>query len=223
MSKLARSGRALGKNEKILLGVATIVGVTIIYWALVIGPALNKISPLEKEVKEYKAKLENTSMINSQIEQKEKTLKDLKVKYEEAAKVIPKTDRYPQLIKEIREMATKASLTIKSENLGQPVVYVQPGTEASTSNPSDPNAPKQDNTLLGLQTINLSLNVEGDFKNILAFIAELENDKRILDIQQISTTDKSTNLTLVYYIAGGVEDEEYDFNNGSYGKDNMFN
>ena len=64
--------------------------------------------------------------------------------------------------------------------------------------------------------------IEGDFNKAMKFIDELENDSRILEVKDFSSTDKSTSITTAYFIAGGDEVEEFEFNNGSYGKGNIF-
>lgn len=213
---IAKSGRALGKSEKILLGTVGVLAVAFIYWTLLIEPALVKLKPLEEQVKELKLQVKDTNTIESDIVRKEKELEELKVRYEEATKVLSKTDRYPDIIRDIRNVATSNSLKIVSEELNMPkvdqegVVPLEDGTVPS--NPTD-----------GLQTMNVNLTVEGEFNNALEFINKLEEDQRILEITGIVAKDKSIGISITYYIAGGEEVEEYDFNNGTYGKDNIFN
>ncbi|MGL5086348.1 MAG: type 4a pilus biogenesis protein PilO [Clostridium sp.] len=215
---IAKSGRALGKNEKFLLGTVMILSVAFIYWTFLLDPALKKIKPLEDNVKALKLQVKNAANTQSNINAKEKQLEGLKGQYEEATKIVSKTDRYPQLIKEIREIASANSLKITNETLGVPTIYapaqttpVEPGKEA-IANPAD-----------GLKTMSLVITLDGGFNNVLAFVNKLEEDKRILEVQSFAATDKSTTVNLMYYIAGGEEAEDYDFNTGSYGKDNLFN
>lgn len=216
---IAKSGRALGKNEKILLGTLMVLTITFIYWTLLLQPALNKIQPLEEEVKVLKSQIKNTSTIKSNIEEKESQLVELRVQYEEATKVVSKTDRYPELVKEIRELANMNNLKIVTEGLGAPTVFAQAASEV----PAEGGEAQAANPAEGLKTMAITLSLEGDFNNALAFINKLEEDKRILEVQSFNSTDKTTTVNLMYYIAGGEEAEEYDFNTGSYGKDNLFN
>lgn len=216
---IAKSGAALGKNEKILLTMVMVLAITFLYWTFLLKPALTKIKPLQDEVNSLKAQTKNTSTIQSNIKEKEKELENLKVEYEKATKVISKTDRYPELVKEIREIASANSLKISNENLGIPTVYTQVSTETN----SDTTKTQVSNPAAGLKTITMDLTLEGGFNNILAFIDKLEQDKRILEVKSFLASDKSTTVNLIYYIAGGEETESYDFNTGSYGKDNLFN
>lgn len=216
---IAKSGRALGKNEKVLLGTVMVLAITFLYWTLLLQPALNKLKPLEDSVKNLKSQVNSTAAIQSNIIEKEKQLENLKVEYEEATKIVSKTDRYPELVKEIRELANGNSLKITNESLGIPTVYAQ--TPQTT--PVDPSKPPVTNPAAGLKTMAIGLTVDGGFNNVLAFINKLEEDKRILEVQSFTSSDKSTTINLMYYIAGGEEAEDYNFNTGSYGKDSLFN
>lgn len=216
---IAKSGRALGKNEKVLLGTVVVLAVGFLYWTLLLEPSLKKLKPLEDSVNALKLQVNNTATIQSNIISKEKQLETLKVQYEEATKVVSKTDRYPELIKEIREIATTNSLKITNEVLGVPTIYEQ------TPQGTPPEAGKAPvaNPAEGLKTMSIVLTLDGGFNNALEFINKLEEDKRILEVQSFTATEKTTTVNLMYYIAGGQEAEDYNFNTGSYGKDNLFN
>lgn len=210
---IAKSGRALGKNEKVLLGAVLALSIVFIYWTLLLQPSLVKLKPLEAEVKTLKSQVKGASTIKASISNKETQLNSLKEQYEEATKIISKTDRYPQLIKEIRENATSKSLKISAESLGVPTVYAQQAAA--------PNGQQQSKA--GLMTMSVKLTLDGDFRNVLDFINKLEEDKRILEVIGFTAQEKSSTVDLLYYISGGEENEEYDFNKGPYGKDNLFN
>lgn len=217
---IAKIWRELSKNEKMLLGIVIVLSVSVIHWIFILEPAIKKLKPLETEIKALKEEAKLADNIDSNIVSKEKALEELKTEYEEATKVISKTDRYPQLIKEIRENATKNSLIITSETLGVPTANV----EQAVAEPSEEGTTEVGaNPALGLKTMLISLNLEGDFNNVLDFVNNLEEDKRILEVKGFTSQDKIATVTLMYYIAGGEEEEEYDFNTGAYGKDNLFN
>lgn len=213
---IAKSGRALAKNEKILLGIVMVMSISFLYWTLLLEPEMKKMKPLQEEVKVLKSQLKDASTIEKNIKVKGEELAGLKTEYDEATKIISKTDRYPQLIKDIREVASSNNVKIASESLGRPTVYIDETAATTTETPVE-------NVASGLQTMSIALTLEGDFNNVLAFINKLEEDKRILEVQGFTSTDKGTTVNLMYYIAGGEEIEEYDFNSGTYGKDNLFN
>ena len=76
------------------------------------------------------------------------------------------------------------------------------------------------------QIVNISLT--GEYKNIINFIKNIENYSRISDVSNISLspgegTMLNVSLTANFYNLNYKEKENYDFNNGTYGKENSFN
>ena len=76
------------------------------------------------------------------------------------------------------------------------------------------------------QIVNISL--VGEYENIINFIKAIENYSRIADVSNISLSTGEGNLlnaslTANFYNLNYQEGENYDFNNGTYGKENSFN
>lgn len=227
MAKLASRGRQLSGKEKLLLRSVIVLSVTFIYWVLVLSPALSSLTPLKDEVNSLEKQVGDTGLIKSEIDKNKETFDKLQVQYQEATKVIPKTDRYPELIKDIRELVTSSGLKLTGETFGKPEVFVEPTategvkTEGNAAPPAQPEgAPVVSH---GLHTLTLTINIEGEFNKVLDLVNKLEKDTRILDVKKVSSDNKSTTLTLVYYIAGGEEKENYDFNPGPVGNESIFN
>lgn len=210
MKPIARSGRAMSSSEKTLIAILACVSALFLYWIFLMKPALDKVGPVSKRVGELQERVDAIGTIQSNITQKEETLKNLQVQYDEATKVIPRGDRYPELIKEIREMSEATSVTLGTYALSQPVAYSQTG-EAGTAAGSS------------LNSYTVTLNAKGDYNNILAFVRKLEEDKRIVEVQSITSSKDTAVIKLSYFISGTVDKEDYDFNAGDYGKENPFN
>lgn len=219
---LKTSNRELSKSEKILLGGLCIVGIAFLVNTFIIAPNNKKLKPLKSEISTLENQITNLKTINLDIEKNEQELKVLKDKYNEASETIPRTDRYPQVVKDLEEMAGRVGVKIKTESFSKPTVF---SNEEENQNNSE-KAQSQNNSTLnqmnGLSSFTVNLTIEGDFNKAMKFIDELENDSRILEVKDFSSTDKSTSITIAYFIAGGDEVEEFDFNNGSYGKGNIF-
>lgn len=210
MLKLNRSGRAMSSSEKILLGTLFVIAVLFLYWVLLMKPAMNSLKPAQDKVNDLQKRVDAVGSIQSRISQKEETLKGLQVKYDEATKVIPRGDNYPQLIKEIREMSEATSVTISTYGLSKPTAYSKSGEDTNM-------------TVSSLNYYTVSLSLKGNYTDILAFIRKIEEDKRIASVSTINSTKDATAIQLVYFISGSLEEEEYDFNTGSYGKEDPFN
>lgn len=207
MAGLNMSGRSLSKNEKFLIGALGILAVGTLVFTFIIEPSNKRLKPLKQEVIAKQAQVKNLDMLQLNITKKEKELAGLKEKYEEASKTIPKTDRYPQVVKDIEAMATKAGVSITSRSFGKPAVYSD-GKEGTTAS--------------GLTAFTLGLGIKGTYNQILEFVKTLESDTRILEIPTISINKDGASISVIYYTSGGVETEKYDFNTGTYGKDNLF-
>lgn len=217
---LKTSNRELSKNEKILLGGLCVVAIVFLVNTLIITPNNKKLKPLKSEISILEKQIINLKTINLDIEKNEQELKILKDKYNEASEIIPRTDRYPQVVKDLEGISERAGVKIKTESFSKPAVFLNEEENQNNSEQSQNNNTL--NQMSGLSSFTVNLTIEGDFNKAMKFIDELENDSRILEVKDFSSTDKSTNITIAYFITGGEEAEEFDFNNGSYGKGNIF-
>lgn len=215
MAKISNGGRALSKNEKVLLGALCAAAVFFIVNMLVIEPNNQKIKPLKEEVEQLKAQVANISNIDSSIKMKEKELEGLKVEFDKATESIPKTDRYPEVVKDLEEMAAKSNITIASYSLSLPTVV--------SGQQSDTGESEQTNNASGLHSFNIQIKVNGVYTDVLTFINNIEGDSRIKEVVTLNSNNENSDINILYYVAGGINTEEYDFNEGSFGKSNPFN
>ena len=213
MAKVSKGGRSLSKNEKILLGLLCAVALFFVVNILIIEPSNKKIKPLQDEVSALKDQVADINGLDSSIKEKEKELEGLKVEFEEASKSIPKTDRYPQVIRDIESMAGATSITVSNYSLSKPSTFASNGTREDNVQ----------NAQSGLQMFTVQMTLKGEYTNVLSFINKLESDSRIKEVITLSSTKDSSNISIVYYVAGGIDIEDYNFNDGSYGKSNPFN
>lgn len=215
MSSLTMIQRELSKSEKTLLTIVGVMALGFLCWTFIIEPGLTKIKPLEEEIVVLKQRVSDLDVIEQNIMLKEQQLADLKVQYDEAIKVFPKSDRYPELIKTLRENANKFSLKIVNESYSKPELAQTVNNDGTTT--------EEISIEDKLMTFTVDLELEGDFNNVIKFIDYVENDKRMVVVNDFSTLDKKTNVGLIYTFSNGSEQEEYNFNSSNYGKDNLFN
>ncbi|QLY79344.1 type 4a pilus biogenesis protein PilO [Clostridium intestinale] len=216
MKKIDLGLNKLSHKEKILLLIVAIMSVFFIYYNYLIIPTMDKLAPLETEVEALRNKTLNYENIENKIIIKEKEYNELKDKYNESARALPKIDKYPELSKELNDLANKNTVTLQSIAMEKGQVYQQGDASKDTSTPSTSNKG-------GLSTQKVTLSLKGDFSNILNLVNDLENGSRICEINSITSTKESSTINLTFYYAPGDMEENYDFNSGSYGKDNMFN
>ena len=72
------------------------------------------------------------------------------------------------------------------------------------------------------------MSIAGKYEDIIEFIKAIEGYSRISDVSNISFSQSEGNiliatLTANFYNLSYKESENYDFNNGTYGKENSFN
>lgn len=216
MKKIDLGLNKLSHKEKILLLIVAIMSVFFVYYNYLIIPTMDKLAPLETEVEGLRNKTLNYENIENKIIIKEKEYNELKDKYNESARALPKIDKYPELSKDLNDLANKNTVTLQSIAMEKGQVYQQGDTSKDASTPSTSNKG-------GLSTQKVTLSLKGDFSNILNLVNDLENGSRICEINSITSTKESSTIDLTFYYAPGDMEENYDFNSGSYGKDNMFN
>ena len=216
MKKIDLGLNKLSHKEKILLLIVAIMSVFFVYYNYLIIPTMDKLAPLETEVEALRNKTLNYENIENKIIIKEKEYNELKDKYNESARALPKIDKYPELSKDLNDLANKNTVTLQSIAMEKGQVYQQGDTSKDASTPSTSNKG-------GLSTQKVILSLSGDFSNILNLVNDLENGSRICEINSITSTKESSTINLTFYYAPGDMEENYDFNSGSYGKDNMFN
>lgn len=217
---LKTSSRELSKNEKILLGVLCIIAIAFLINTFIIDPSNTKLKPLKEEISLLQKQKTQLKTINLDIEKNEEELDALKEEYNKASETISKTDRYPQIIRDIGDMANKSNIKIESQSFTKPALFTDEQEKDGNSQEKDQSTNVASTE--GLASFNVDLNVKGSFANLMNFIGKLEEDSRILEIEKFNSNDLGANIELVYYIAGGEEQEEYDFNSGNYGKGNIF-
>lgn len=213
MAKIGKGGRALSKNEKVLLGVLCAVALYFVVDILIISPSNEKLRPLQDEVNSLKEQVQNIEGLDASIKLKKKELEGLRLEFEEASKTIPKTDRSPEVIRDIESMAGESGITVSNYSLSKPITFDSNGSGESANQGS----------ATGLQAFTIQMTITGDYVNVLSFINKLESDSRIKEVVSLSSTKDTSNISVTYYVAGSINIEEYNFNEGSFGKSNPFN
>lgn len=199
-------GGSTTKNEQILIGVVGVVCLAAMCYLFIIDPGIKKAKVYSDEIKTMELKLKEVENIDNDIVAKEKELDTLMVKYNEASKGLPKTDRYPELIRDIEKLAVDSGLNAEKGTFYEPKLVEVKAPEAGAA-PTEAN-----NNLQGMKYLQVDYYVENDIDKVLTFIDKLEGDDRIADVASVKQTDKAIAVQVFFYVAGGEEKEEYDFN-----------
>lgn len=232
----------LSKKDKIILS-STIILVSIVFGLkFLILPQLeqytNNLMTLDSKRTEQ-SRLASITIENKALEEKQKELQE---QYDLALDEISKTPAVAQIIYDLKELMSKSNVELKSLSFSDSDVSEEKITsndevktdengvvteiDRGISSGEMPDQQIESEQAVKKQIVNISL--VGEYENIINFIKAIENYSRIADVSNISLSTGEGNLlnaslTANFYNLNYQEGENYDFNNGTYGKENSFN
>lgn len=232
----------LSKKDKIILS-STIILVSIVFGLkFLILPQLeqytNNLMTLDSKRAEQ-SRLASITIENKALEEKQKELQE---QYDLALDEISKTPAVAQIIYDLKELMSKSNVEVKSLSFSDSDVSEEEITsndevktdengvvteiDRGISGGEMPDQQIESEQAVKKQIVNISL--VGEYENIINFIKAIENYSRIADVSNISLSTGEGNLlnaslTANFYNLNYQEGENYDFNNGTYGKENSFN
>ena len=232
----------LSKKDKIILS-STIILVSIVFGLkFLILPQLeqytNNLMTLDSKRTEQ-SRLASITIENKALEEKQKELQE---QYDLALDEISKTPAVAQIIYDLKGLMTRSNVEVKSLSFSDSDVSEEEITsndevktdengvvteiDRGISGGEMPDQQIESEQAVKKQIVNISL--VGEYENIINFIKAIENYSRIADVSNISLSTGEGNLlnaslTANFYNLNYQEGENYDFNNGTYGKENSFN
>ena len=232
----------LSKKDKIIL-TSTIILVSIVFGLkFLILPQLeqytNNLMTLDSKRAEQ-SRLASITIENKALEEKQKELQE---QYNLALEEISKTPAVAQIIYDLKGLMSRSNVEVKSLSFSDSDVSEEEITsndevktdengvvteiDRGISGGEMPDQQIESEQAIKKQIVNISL--VGEYENIINFIKAIENYSRIADVSNISLSTGEGNLlnaslTANFYNLNYQEGENYDFNNGTYGKENSFN
>lgn len=212
----------ISKRENILIGSMLVAIVLYIYYTLFLSPVIGKQLITKSAINNYIAEINSlkaAKLSNTDLQAK---LQQAQTKYNDAIKVLPLTERQPDIAYRLKSLSDLNKVTLKTVNFGQ---AAESGNN-KTNNAANQNVNNSLNKNLMISTANIA--ISGTYNNVMNFVSSVEKDSRIAEITNATLTSNSSELTAditinYYYSAkGSANDASYDFNNGSYGKEDLF-
>jgi type IV pilus assembly protein PilO len=203
----------LSKREKYLLIVLGVTLVFYCYYRLLMLPIINGIVVSRANIDKYNDEI-NSQVLNSLVVQKDKKqLEELKANIDKSLAAFPKDERNPEIAYDIKAVSNNCNVLLGAINFGQAAEYsLQQGPKVSNK----------------LMSVPVTLQVSGDYRNIINFILKIENDSRMAVVGSVAlnetggTLQSSISVNYLYMPSQNMIGAEYDFNNGTYGKDSLF-
>lgn len=232
----------LSKKDKIILS-STIIFVSLaLGLRFVIFPQLEQYTNNLMTLDSKKAEKSRLSMIpieNKALEEKKQKLQE---QYEVALGEISKTPAVAQIIYDLKGLMSRSNVDVKSLSFSDSDVSeeeisssddvktdengVVTEIDRGISGGEMPDQKIESEETVKKQVVNISL--VGKYENIMDFIKSIEYYSRIADVSNISLSPSegdllNASLTANFYNFNSEEEENYDFNNRTYGKENSFN
>ena len=234
----------LSKKDKVILS-STIIVVSLVFGSkFLILPQIEQYANNLLTLDMKKAEQYRVTMIPAQNKILEEKYKELQAQYDLALEEISKTPALAKIIYDLEELISKSGVEMKSLSFSNSdvseeeissndgvitdengvVTEIDRGLDIGSS--QEENSQIESEQAVKKQIVNISLT--GEYKNIINFIKNIENYSRISDVSNISLspgegTMLNVSLTANFYNLNYKEKENYDFNNGTYGKENSFN
>ncbi|SMC24415.1 Pilus assembly protein, PilO [Clostridium acidisoli DSM 12555] len=209
----------LSKREKIEIAAIVVILVVFVYFKFIISPIMQKNSELGSSISALNDKYNNILALENENGSYNTAIKNIKSKYNTSVKGIPMQLKDAEIENTLSKFCTKEQLTLSSINYNS-----QSNQTSASSNKSDN---KSDNSIV--VKLPVSITISGSYKSILNLISDMEKDTRVFKVGDFSITsgessgsEKAT-ISGVYYYINGSTKPDYDFNNGNYGKTDLFN
>lgn len=233
--------KQLKRKDKILLFIIILIFTFIILEEGVIRPLTDKQEALQHEMVTLNGqKMNALDAIDKQYKLREK-LDDVTYKYNKALSSLPKTEEQANILNTLITISSETGIELKDitfEN-GHKTLNKDNSKDSSSNQEldeidgkasDDEENSKKDDVLIN----SANLEVSGSFDSLLNFIKRIEGTKRKINISSLniekSSLDENGNMKEVlqasinieYYNLNYKEKEKYDFNKGTYGKENYF-
>lgn len=234
--------KAQSKKDKIILASTIIIVSVILALRFAILPQLESYTNNLMRLDQLNVEIARVKRLPQENKMLEEKAEELQVLYENALVKLPKTPEVAQVAYDIRYFVKDTNVELLSLGFSEGdveeeqiikkdevktdengvVTEIDRGVEGEniqTSEVAQEHAVKK-------QVVSIS--VSGLHKDIMSFIKKIENYSRIADVSNISLSkaegkNLNASITANFYNLNYEEKESYDFNDGTYGREDSFN
>lgn len=239
-SKFLKYLKELKRKEKLLLFISILIFTFIAIELFIVKPLKNKGNLLQEESNTLNGeKIDLLNEINREDELETK-LNTITYNYNKILKTLPKTERQADVIKNLVEVSKNSNIKLmditfenQSQVLGDKLYNESLNNNTKNTNITEENKNLNKNSVMANNALVV---VNGKFKDIINFVKKIENQKRKININEIKIEKNNMDLSgnndmnnilqasikIEYYNLNYKENEKYDFNKGTYGKENYF-
>ena len=226
----------LTNREKYLILLFGIAVLLFLYAKLFLLPVLDETATTKQTVQDEQIQVSELTAMKTVNENIRKSLTELQKEYESALIQLPDQPRNPEVAYNLKPLADISNVTLMRVSLGDGEQYS--GVERPVN--TDDGQEGQMQEIQNVQIFNMPVTIEGtagSYSDVMDFVDQLEKDKRFTRIKSLSinaTGEMSrggvitgqiltVNINIDYFYTTDSKDRpSYYFNNGSYGKEDLF-
>lgn len=169
--------KKITKNEIVAFSIIGCFIVFILYYFLFLSPVISKFLSVFHDVSKAQSKLYSTEVSIDGVPKVRKEIEELKSKASFYSSKLPREEEFPEILESLSNMA---------QNAGVKITKILPIKGFSTS--------AEENVHAGIyEQKEISINAQCGYHELGAFIAELENAARFMEVSDIRIEAMRTN------------------------------
>jgi type IV pilus assembly protein PilO len=214
-------GSKLSKRERFLVVLVIVAGLLFVYYQYFLTPLLAEVYEIREEVKQKEERLGSLRDSDNEIKTLLSGIEELKTKILELEYLSPVNPRRPEIVTQLEALSKAAGVKLLSVDFFMAALHGSGGGDA-----------KEERSYI---EIPVQVNISGNYDNIIHFLKQLENAKRLYSIKGFNllsayakngeALDMSIDLHAYALLTEGINEQRpviYDFMGGIYGRDNPF-
>ena len=214
----------LSKREKFLIGILLTFLILYVYYYFFLLPVFRNINEVRNNISEDMVQLDKIKNTEAEIKKLTTEYDACKLKFADAARELPESERNPEISLNLKVLGDKNGITLNGITFSNPEGYKSSNQNGTQANNTQKTAAGD----IELNVVPVQIDAAGAYPSIMNFVNSIENDSRIsrVDGLNITSSDKGLNAAInaSYYFTKGIDNNpaSYTFNNGTYGKPDIF-
>ena len=164
----------MNARRQIAIAAAVAVGVTVVFFFLLLSPKLKDISKTRDDVQTARAEEETLRTQLIHLNDVRKNAPQTTAKLAELSQLLPPTADLPGFIQQVQDASTQSGIDLQS---------IAPSPPAALTGAT------------GVQAINVTLTATGGYFRIEDFLARLENLQRAVEVRALALSPTQTQLS----------------------------
>ncbi len=168
-------------SKQLFIFLIIILAVILVVWQLFL-PAFNTVSLAREDLKSWEEKVGETESLNQKLIELKKKYEALEAQVKKIEAALPKGQDIPALMIQLEALTSQNGLILNSVDFISPVeAKKKKAAETETGQESTASA-----VPAGVKSIDMELNLSGNYNSLKNFLKAVESNLRIMDISAIN-------------------------------------